>query len=142
MSGEDDHLVVQGRKLSVEFGVLDNGSMPAKEFLDSLDERDIYRLVTILKRAADHGVLGVNNKTIFRQERDFWAAKHNKCKRGPKGRTMVRLVAYLKHDRLILTHGFWKPPQGPWPEKEFLTAAEYRDEINAREKRENPKGRE
>lgn len=115
--------------------------MPARDFLDSLKSIDRARLLAILERVAEHGVLGLNNDRIFKQEREFWAAKKDHCKGGPKGRNMIRLVAFLKRDRLILTHGFWKPPKGPWPEKEFITAGETRDEINVREKLEEQKGK-
>jgi hypothetical protein len=131
----DDHIVVRGQSLTVEFGVLNDGSMPAREFLDSLQLKDGARLLAILKGVAEHGVLGLNNDRIFKQERDFWAAKKDHCKGGPKGRKMIRLVAFLSRDRLVLTHGFWKPPKGPWDEREFTTAERIRNEIRAREQR-------
>lgn len=115
--------------------------MPAREFLDSLKPKDCARLLAILGGVAEHGVSGLNNERIFKQERDFWAAKKDHCKGGPKDRKMIRVVAFVKRERLILTHGFWKPPKGPWPEKEFTTAVKIRDEINAREKREEQKGK-
>ena len=122
-----------GWKLSVEFGRLNDGSMPAKEFLDSLKPKDRDCLLATLERVAEHGVLGVNNNKRFKQERDFWAAKKRNCKGGPKGRDMVRLPGFVSRDRFILTHGFWKPPKSPWPEKEFTTAETIRQEILARE---------
>lgn len=142
MNTNDDHIVVprkSGWKLTVEFGVLDDGSMPAREFLHRLKAKDRARLLAILEGVAEHGVSGLNNERIFKQERDFWAAKKDHCKGGPKGRKMIRLVAFVKRDRVILTHGFWKPPKGPWPEREFTTAEQIRDEINARERREEQK---
>jgi hypothetical protein len=110
--------------------------MPAMEFMESLKLVDRAYFIARMELVAHQGVLGVQNDRVFKQEREFWSFKRNKCKKGPKGRKMVRFVAFLKRDRLILTHAFWKPPKSEWPESEFTRAEEIRGEILAREKRE------
>lgn len=135
MNQDDKHIVVKGTKLTVEYGVLDDASMPSKDFLNDLKEEDRAYFLARMNLLAQVGVLGVQNDRVFKQERDFWSFKKQKCKGGPKDRKMVRIVAFRKSDRLILTHGFWKPPKSEWQESEFTRAEKIRDEILAREKR-------
>ena len=141
MNQDDNHIVVRGTKIIVEYGVLDDGSMPAHDFWEGLAREDQAYLFVTFQHVAEYGVSTFHDARRFKQERTFWAAKKNKCKHGPKGRKMVRIVCYRKRDevanceRLILTHGFWKPPKAEWPESEFNRAQQIRDEIDAREQR-------
>lgn len=142
MNQDDTHIVVRGTKMTVEYGVLDDGSVPSQEFLEGLDEEDQAYLFETFRFISDNGVSGFRDDRRFKQERDFWAAKKDKCKRGPKGREMVRIVCYRTRnkatggERLVLTHGFWKPPKPKWKEKQFTCAQKIRDEIDTREQRE------
>lgn len=147
MSQDDKHVVVRGIKISVEYGVLDDGSVPSREFLESLARADQAYFFATFEQIATCGVSAFRDDRRFKQERGFWAAKKNNCRGGPKGRRMVRIVCYRKRDdaknreRLILTHGFWKPPQSEWPESEFTRATQIQDEIDARERRHKRNGR-
>lgn len=142
MKQGDSHIVERGARITVEYGVLDDGTMPSRDFMEGLGLKDQAYLFQTFRFVANQGVSGFRNDQRFKQERDFWAAKKDKCKHGPKGREMVRIVCYRKRDkvtsreRLILTHGFWKPPQSEWQENEFTRAQQIRDEIDARENRE------
>jgi hypothetical protein len=139
MNQDDSHIVVRGAKMTVEYGVLDDGSVPSRDFWERLAREDQAYFFTTFQHVADHGVSAFHDDRRFKQERTFWAAKKDKCKHGPKGRKMVRIVCYRKRDettkreRLILTHGFWKPPKAEWPEGEFSRAEQVRNEIDARE---------
>jgi hypothetical protein len=141
MNQGDNHIVVRGAKIVVEYGVLDDGSMPARDFFETLAQEDQAYFLATFRHIAEYGISAFRDDRRFKQERTFWAARKDKCKHGPKGRKMVRIVCYRKRDevtnreRLILTHGFWKPPKSEWPESEFGQAAQIRDEIDAREQR-------
>jgi hypothetical protein len=142
MNRDDTYIVVKGSQCIVEYGVLDDGSSPARDFLQGLQLKDRSQFVATFLRVAHLGIFGVKNEDRFKQARAFWAAKNNRCSGGPEGLKRVRIVGFRKRDqatgvdRLILTHGFWKSRVAEWPESEFARAEAIRDEILARENRE------
>lgn len=110
-----------------------------------MNQGDNHIVVRGVQIVVEYGISAFRDDRRFKKERIFWAAKKDKCKHGPKGRKMVSIVCYRKRDevtnreRLILTHGFWKPPKSEWSESEFGQAEQIRDEIDARERRQGYK---
>jgi hypothetical protein len=146
MNQDDNSIVVRGTQCVVEYGVLDDGSSPARDFLRGLQLKDRAQFISTFLRVAEQGIFGVRNEERFKQERSFWAAKNNRCSGGPEGRKRIRIVGFRRRDqatgidRLILTHGFWKTRTSKWPESEFARAEAIRDEIIAREERQEKRG--
>ena len=136
MAGDDTcHIAFEGRKRTVEYAVRKDGTMPAKDFLASLDKRDRNNLRARFQHLADGGEQEMNNDQVFKAERPpFWAFKRD-SKHSPKGgKGMIRIPCFRIGNRWILTHGFWKPPQSKWPEHAFTLAEEIRQEVLSREK--------
>lgn len=131
---EKAHVVCRGRKFVVEFAVLDDRSMPAKTYMDSLDPSDRVNLVAYMKHLADNGIIH-NQPKKFKLERfPFWSFK-----RKGKGRRKIRIPCYQQDLRWILTHGFDKPARSEWDEQEFTTATAIRNEQLTRERKQQKK---
>ncbi len=137
MAGDDvTRIAARGHRRIVEYAIRADGRMPAKEFLDGLDIRDRNHLKAWFVHLADGGEQEMNNDQVFKAERPpFWTFKR-RSKKSPKGGDgMIRMPCFRVDNRWILTHGFWKPPQSKWPEREFTLAEQIRQEVLAREKR-------
>ena len=116
-------VVVQGTRCTIEYAVCADGSMPAKEFIEGLDEQDQRRLVTLFHRLADTGV--ISNREQFKHlEGKIWEFK----------RHQVRVGCFQAGARWLLTHGFIKK-RNDWPKSEVKRANRIRDEHINREKR-------
>lgn len=79
----------------VAYAVDKNGKMPAKDFLESvLDKREAAKMVSRLKRLADHG--RINNDEQFKKERnDIFALKIHQR----------RLYCFIENGVWYLTNG-------------------------------------
>ena len=136
MAGDDVRpIAARGRVRIVENAIRKDGSMPAKGFLDGLDKRDRNHLMAFFVHLANGGERDMTNDKVFKAERPpFWTFKR-RSKKSPKGGDgMIRMPCFRVDNRWILTHGFWKPPQSKWPEREFVLAEQIRQEFLARQK--------
>ena len=114
-------IVLSGQFHVIEFAEYENSTIPAESFLESLSVPNKTKFLAIFQHVADTGIARFSNEDMFKREREFWAFKRE-LKNGPKGLTMARIVCFQYCQRLILTHGFWKPNQSKWPESEFRLA--------------------
>ena len=60
----EDLVVYRGQKLVIEYAICTNGSCPAKEFFDSLSERDKIKLMALFALMGDKGE--IRNKEKFK----------------------------------------------------------------------------
>jgi len=130
---DDETLIVKGAKHTFRYGVVGQGDeeeMPAKAFLDELDEKDSAHIKAVFRMVADSGIERAICKKKFRPEREFYAAKKDRCKGHPKLK-MVRIVCFRHGSDFVVMFGFWKPNQAQWPESQFTRAAELKKEMLA-----------
>ena len=105
---------------TVEYALDGNGQMPAKEFLESLDQDDdapnLAKLLQWFQWMAENGQIA-NDQKFKHEKGDIYAfkAKTNEKK-------MVRIPCFRIRNRWILTHGFYKPGRSKWRPQEFTTA--------------------
>ncbi len=98
-----------------------NGSMPAKEFVESLSQGEQTKLAVLFKRMADTGE--IRNKEQYKKvEGDIWEFK----------RHQVRVMCFQVRKRVILTHGFRKKANRT-PRSEIERAKRIRAEHLRRE---------
>ena len=90
-------VVVRGAMRTIAYAVRSNGSMPAKEFIESLDESDQRKIVALFQRMADHGT--VPNPQQFKpvQGDIFEFKKHQ-----------IRVFCFREQDSWLLTNGYKK----------------------------------
>ncbi len=100
------HVAERGNWGYVEYGRLEDGSSPAKDFVEALAIKDKAKLVHLFKQLANTG--RISNKEKFRHE----GGKIFSFKVG-----QIRIACYQSGNRWILTHGFnkkrdrWPPPE-------------------------------
>lgn len=116
-------IVVQGTARTIEFAVCSNGSMPAKEFIEGLDESDQRKLDTLFRRLAETGRI-FNREQFKLVEGEIYEFK----------RHQVRVGCFQIGSRWILTHGFIKK-RNEWPKSELVRASQIRKEHLERERR-------
>jgi hypothetical protein len=99
MSAEADtpEVVVRGAMRTIRYAVCANGSSPARDFVESLDESDQRKLAVLLRRMAEHG--NVPNREQFKhvQGKVFEFKKHQ-----------TRVFCFRDGDSWILTNGYKK----------------------------------
>ncbi len=108
--GTDKHIAAKGQKRTIEYARLCDGSMPAKNFYDSLPKCDQAKMLALWQRTANHGEQGLNKRKFAKEDGPFWAFKSDAA----DGR-MIRFGCFRIDDRWILVHGFYKPAQNRWP---------------------------
>ena len=93
----DRPIVVRGSLRTIEYAVCANGSMPAKDFIESLDESGQRKMATLFDRMAKHG--NAPNPKQFKPVRGkiFEFKKHQ-----------IRVFCFRKGDRWLLTNGYKK----------------------------------
>ena len=93
----DSNIVVRGNQRTIEYAICADGSMPAKEFIESLDESDQRKMAALFDRMAQHG--NAPNPTQFKPVRGkiFEFKKHQ-----------IRVFCFRKGDRWLLTNGYKK----------------------------------
>ncbi len=132
MADKTTRIAATGRVRTVEYAVRLDGTLPARAFLfEELHKDDRNALLALFVHVANNGEMGVNNDRLVKQERPpFWTFKCNKCKRSnDKGWKRIRLPFFRHGNRIIITHGFWKPPKAKWPEEQFTLAELIRQEF-------------
>ncbi len=101
--------------------------MPAKEFIERLDESEQRRLDTLFRRMADTGK--IFNREQFKQvEGKIYGFK----------RYQTRVACFRIENRWVLTHGFTKKGDG-WRKSEIERAERIMKEHLAREAAEKEK---
>lgn len=104
------YVVARGALRTIECAVCSDGSMPAKDFIESLNEQEQRKLATLFNRMADTGKIWDPRK--FKQIQD----KIYEFKR-----YQVRIGCFSVANRWRLTHGFIKK-QEKWPKSELKRA--------------------
>ena len=118
-------ILCAGRKITIEFAVRSNGTIPAKEFYDNdLSEQERIKLKPPISRLADDG--HVANKERFKKvegTKELFEFKLHQ----------VRIPGFfLPGGRFVLTHGLRKK-QDKLPESEIDIAEAIRAEHIRRE---------
>ena len=117
----DRPIPVRGSLRTIEYAVCANGSMPAKNFIEDLDESELRRLDTLFRRMADTG--RIHNRKQFKQvDGKVYEFK----------RYQTRVGCFQVGDRWRLTHGFVKKSD-KWPKREIERATRIMQEDLARD---------
>ncbi|NLG44769.1 MAG: hypothetical protein GX547_16125 [Phycisphaerae bacterium] len=122
-SGTDSPIVVRGIARTIEYAVCLDGSMPAKDFVEALDDSDQRKLDTLFRRLADTGKI-FNREQFKLVEGEIFEFK----------RYQVRVGCFQIGSRWLLTHGFVKK-QDRWPKAELTRANRIREEHLERERK-------
>lgn len=117
----DSPVVVRGTMRTIEYATCSNGSKPAKEFVENLNDSDLRKLMTLFRRMADTGK--IFNREQFKQVED----KIFEFKR-----FQIRVGCFQLEHRWLLTHGFIKKGDR-WPASELERAKRIREEHIERE---------
>ncbi len=115
MRGE--HIVYRGALRTIEYAVLPDGRMPAKDFFDERSAKDKSRLLSLFERLGDHG--RINNDQKFKKivGTDFFEFKS----------FQIRVICFtLPGGRMVLTHGLVK-------KRDKLDRAELRRAVRIRD---------
>lgn len=95
MSAKDDHIAAQGKLRTVEFAVRDDGTMPAKVYLDSLPKKVKEHLLAIFRHVAAEGESQATPAMFCRERGDIYTfkGKNNKIRlRFPCFKTGTRWI--------------------------------------------------
>ncbi len=106
----DSNIVVRGNLRTIEYAICADGSMPAKEFVESLDKSEQRKLDTLFRRLASTGK--IFNKEQFKQV----GGKIFGFKR-----YQTRVGCFQIGMRWVLTHGFIKK-DNRWKKSEIERA--------------------
>jgi len=132
MSKEADRpvVVVRGTMRTIEYAVCANRSMPAKKFIEGLDEGDQRKLDVLFRKMAETGKLF--NKQQFRlvKEKIYEFKRHQ-----------IRVGCFQLETSWVLTHGFIKKSDR-WPSSEIKRAKRISEEDLARRGRAKRAGRQ
>lgn len=93
----DSNIVVRGNQRTIEYAIRTNGSMPAKEFIESLDDSDQRKMAALFDRMAQHGTVPNPKQFKFVRGKIFEFKKHR-----------IRVFCFRKGDRWLLTNGYPK----------------------------------
>ncbi len=122
--------IYDGQIFQVEAVVLDNGSVPAEEWLDSIPQKQQQKFATLFKLLADAGKLWNERKFKHLEGSDqIFEFKVD------EGRV---LCFFFVGQRVILTHGFAKKA-AKTPKGEIERAEKYKSDFIARTKNEKAK---
>lgn len=116
-------VVVRGAARTIEYAVCLDESMPAKEFIEGLDESSQRKLGTLFQRLADTGKIFNREQFKLVDEQIFEFKRHQ-----------VRVGCFQIGTRWLLTHGFVKK-QDRWPKAELVRAHRIRVEHLERERK-------
>lgn len=103
------------KKVKCVYFKTDSGRMPAKEFIDSLDERSQQKYFEVIKLLSDYGK-SLPKPHAKNLEDEIYELRFF----GIEGR--VRVLYFFYHEgKAVLTNGLVKK-KGPVPKKEIKTA--------------------
>lgn len=108
IDGRRANIVYSGKQRTIEYAVMENGKMPAKEFFHSLSDNDQRRLYALFQLFGDTG--RIRNREHFKkiEGAEFFEFK----------RFSLRMVCFMESKgRLVLTHGFIKKKDKIPPEE-------------------------
>jgi hypothetical protein len=93
-----DNLAYAGRVFRIEFAKLNDGSIPALDFLSGQKPQHRARLFVLFTKMGDTG--RIHNREHFRKlDGEFWEFKN----------FQIRMPCYFRPDRrVVVTHGFIK----------------------------------
>ncbi|MCC5830873.1 MAG: type II toxin-antitoxin system RelE/ParE family toxin [Phycisphaeraceae bacterium] len=98
----DTPIPYKGRRATLRYAVLANGSMPARAFLEGLSLAERAKFNSRIKVLGDEGELP--NEQMFRRlDADIWEIKINS--------PALRLLCFRMGDEWVLTHGCRKLPR-------------------------------
>ncbi len=119
----DEHIFYVGPARVIEAAVLKSGSMPAKEFVDSLPELDRAKVYALFRMLGDTGRITNTEKFKRIEGTEFWGFKS----------FQIRMPCFfLPHGRVVVTHGFRKK-QDRMPREEIERANRIKSEHLFRE---------
>lgn len=96
---QEQALAYQGRCFTIEFALLPEGQMPAKEFLEGLSLGDQAKISALIKRLGDLGEIRNREKFKKIERTEFFEFKS----------FQVRIIGFfMQGRRFVLTHGFPK----------------------------------
>lgn len=113
-------VVVRGTMRSIEYAVCANRSMPAKEFIEGLDEGDQRKLDVLFRKMAETGKLFNKEQFKLVKEKIYEFKRHQ-----------IRIGCFQVETSWVLTHGF-KKKTDRWPQNELKRAERIREEDLAR----------
>ena len=90
-------VVYNGNLRTIEYAVRTNGSMPAKDFIESLDESDQRKIAVLFRRMGEHGFVP-NSQQFKPVEGEIFEFKKHQ----------VRVFCFRKENRWLLTNGYKK----------------------------------
>jgi len=94
-----DNIACRGSRFTIEFATLNDGSIPAREFLESQEKRWQARMFVLFRLLADHGEIKNVEKFKKIENTEFYEFKAFK----------IRMPCYFRPDkRVVVTHGFTK----------------------------------
>ena len=93
----DSTIVVRGNQRTIEYATCANGSMPAKEFIEGLSERDQRKILALFRRMADKGNVPNTEQFKLVEGKIFEFKKQQ-----------IRVFCFRKDDRWLLTNGYKK----------------------------------
>ena len=93
----DSLIVVRGVMRTIEYAVCSNGSMPAKEFIESLSISEQAALASLFRRMADHGSFRNQERFKFIRGKIFEIKRHQ-----------LRVFCFRRGNRWFLTNGYKK----------------------------------
>ena len=117
------YVVKEGPMKTVVAAVRSNEKSPARDFLESLWQRDrpaFTKFRALFEKIAKTGL--IRNTTQFRKEEgDIWSFKHGQC----------RIACFQDGRCWVLTHGFEKK-RGRWRKEDLKKAENIRADDLAR----------
>lgn len=123
MAGKADSFVVaKGVQRTIEYARRKDGSIPAKQFYNSLPKCDQAKMTALWQRTANHGEIPQPRK--FKHEEGPIFAFKTKAADG----RMIRFGCVRLGKRWLLVHGFYKPAQSRWPQSDVNQCYTVRNE--------------
>lgn len=107
-----EDVVESGKMRTIRFACSPSGRLLAKDFLETVEQRDKKKVMALFQRMADYGEDGVANEQHFKHEEgEIWAFK----------RGQIRIPCFRVENCWFLTHGF-KKKTDKWPQSQLERA--------------------
>ena len=121
MSGPADRrIAASGAWGTVEYARRSDGTWPAQDFVDNLEDKVKAALAVLFKRMADQGRI-TDDRKFKHEEGEIYAFK----------RFQIRLPCFRIGSSWFITHGFMKK-KDRWPSTEITRARDIMREHKAR----------
>ena len=120
----DEHIFYEGPARVIEAAILQDGSMPARDFVESLSEADRAKVYALFRMLGDIGRITNSEKFKKTEGTEFWEFKS----------FQIRMPCFfLPNRRVVITHGFRKK-QDKIPRGEIERAKRIKTEHLVRER--------